>query len=212
MKFGFYVSGEAGRLKSFLKENFMIKSISFILIDNIDNKDLVALCEKLSVPIYQYSYSELGLKKKEQNKFISAKLLELLEQTSNGYCFVFGGRILEGDLLFKYENKLINFHPSLLPAYKGISAIDQALKNNALLLGNTAHFIDEQLDNGSMIMQSILPAQQFTGYDSVLNLQIPMIKQIIKWLDEDRMIIQNRKIIIKDGKYNIDTFIPNLEI
>jgi phosphoribosylglycinamide formyltransferase-1 len=212
MKYGFYVSGNAGRVKLFLKEKFMIENIAFILIDNTDNQELADLCEKMKIPLCQYSYLQLGFKGKEQNQFISNKLLELLENTKSEYCFIFGGRILIGDLLLRYKNRLINFHPSILPAFKGKNAIDQALTANVLLLGNTAHFIDEQLDNGATIMQSIIPAQQFNGYDSVMDLQIPMLKQLILWLDNKRMTVKNGKIIIKNAKYNVDTFIPNLEI
>jgi len=212
MKFGFYVSDNAGRLKLFLQHKFEIESIAFVLIDNMDNHDLGQICEQLEIPFYPYSYSELGLKFKEQNRFISAKLMELMELKGAEYCFVFGNRILEGDLLTKYQNKLINFHPSLLPAFKGVKSIDQALENKALLLGNSAHFIEEKVDSGSVIMQSLLPALQFNGYDSVLDLQIPMLKQLIKWLKADRIILNNGRVEVKNASYKMDTFIPNLEI
>ena len=212
MKFGVYVSGNAGRLKLFLQDKFEIENVAFVLIDNMKNSDLTFLCKQLKISFYQYSYLELGLKYKEQNIFISNKLLELLAKTESEYCFVFGNRILEGDLLVKYQNKLINFHPSILPAFKGKNAIDQALENNALLLGNTAHFIDEQVDHGSVIMHSLVPAQKFDRYASVLDLQVPMMKQIIMWLKENRITIERGKVVIKNANYKIDTFIPNLEI
>ena len=212
MKFGFYVSDSAGRLKLFLEDPYEIESIAFVLIDNTDNHDLAVKCKQLGIPFYQYSYSALGLKFKEQNQFISAKLLELLTTTNSDCCFVFGGRILEGDLLTRYQNRLINFHPSLLPAFKGKNAIDQALENNTLLLGNSAHFVDDKVDSGSVIMQTILPAQQFSGYNSVLDLQIPMLKQIIQWLKADRITVNNGKVTVKNAKYQTDTFVPNLEI
>jgi len=212
MKYGFYVSDNAGRLKLFLQETFDIENIAFVLIDNTNNTELALKCKQLDIPFYQYSYSELGLKYKAQNRFISAKLLELLELTKSDYCFVFGNRILEGDLMTRYKNKLINFHPSILPAFKGLNAIDQALENNALLLGNTAHFINEYVDSGIVIMQSIIPAQQFDGFDSVLNLQIPMLKQIINWLKAGRITVKNEKTIIENADFQKDTFFPNLEL
>jgi len=212
MKFGFYVSGNAERLKQYLRQRFEIERIAFVLIDSVDNKELALQCAAFEIPYHPYSYSELGLKYKEQNSFISAKLLELLEKTNSDYCFIFGGRILEGDLLRRYENRLINFHPSLLPSFKGVHAIDQALQNHALLLGNSAHFIDEKVDNGAVIMQSILPAQQFKNYNSVLDLQVPMLKQIIIWLKDNRITIHQGKIVVENAKYQVDTFIPNLEI
>lgn len=212
IKYGFYVSNDASRLKKYLKyETINRNNISFVLIDAAGNIDLGQLCEQFNIPLYQYSYSELGLKGKERNQFISNKLLSLLERFKTDYCFVFGGKILIGNLLQIYKNKLINFHPSLLPAYAGLKAIDQALADNALLLGNTAHFINEELDSGKIIMQSIMPANNFSGYDSVLDLQIPMLKQIILWLENNRIIFEGDVSYIKDAKYSLDTFIPNLE-
>jgi hypothetical protein len=61
-------------------------------------------------------------------------------------------------------------------------------------------------------MQSLISIQQFKGYDSVMNLQIPMLKQILKWLIENRISIDNGILFIKNAKYEIDTFIPNLEV
>ena len=212
MKYGFYVSKNAGRLKLFLQEKFEIENIAFVLIDNTDNTELALKCEQLKIPFYQYSYSELGLNHKEQNRFISDKLLELMVKTNSDYCFVFGGRILVGELLTRYKNRLINFHPSLLPAFKGKNAINQALDNHALLLGNTAHFIDEDVDSGSIIMQCIIPAQQYKKYTSVLDLQIPMLKQIITWLKARRISVQNDITTVVSACYQINTFIPNLEI
>lgn len=215
MKYGFYVSGNGTRLKLFLESELFQKKkncqIGFVLIDNKNNKELEALCNSHNIPYFECSYKELNLIGKEQNRYISDRLLDLLNSTNSSYCFVFGGRILCGDLLKKYQYNLINFHPSLLPSYKGIRAIDQALAANALLLGNTAHFIDEELDAGPIIMQSIIPSKKFKDYDSVLNLQLPMISQIIDWLVQGRIKIVNNKVVIENATFELSTFIPNIE-
>jgi phosphoribosylglycinamide formyltransferase-1 len=212
MKYSFYVSQKATRLKLYLSDkNINTKNISFVLIDNTDNKEICSMCDKLQIPFYQYSYKLLDLKQSGQNKFISDTLLKLFDETNTDYCFIFGGRILVGNILRKYKNKLINFHPSLLPAYKGLRAIDQALAGQALLLGNTAHFLDEDVDTGQIIMQSIIPVNKFKDYDSILNMQIPMLKQIICWLENKRIIFEKDKVLVKNASYEINSFIPNLE-
>ncbi|GHV23738.1 hypothetical protein AGMMS49959_17810 [Planctomycetales bacterium] len=80
-----------------------------------------------------------------------------------------------------------------------------------MLLGNTAHFINEGIDAKPVIMQSILPQSHYKGYDSVLNLQVTMLKQIIIWLKQRRIVCENGKCEIADAVYEIETFIPNLE-
>ena len=56
-------------------------------------------------------------------------------------------------LLNKYPNKIINIHPSLLPSFKGLNAIDQALKYGVKITGLTTHFIDINVDEGKIIDQ-----------------------------------------------------------
>jgi len=120
-------------------------------------------------------------------------------------------KILKGKLLNRYENRIINFHLSLLPAFPGLGAIDQVLDANALLLGNTAHFIDKNIDAGPVIMQSLFSSRKFTEHNDVLNMQIFMLKQIINWLLEGRVQITGYNVCIKDADYSIGEYIPSLE-
>ena len=75
---------------------------------------------------------------------------------------------------------MINFHPSILPSYKGLNAIDQAIKDNAIFLGNTAHLIDEEVDSGKILIQTSMLSDDFKDYEDVLELQFPMIKMILR--------------------------------
>ena len=210
-KFSFYVSNNGTRLQNFLikyKNNSLIKDIKFVLIDNINNSDLRGLCKDLNIQFY-----EIDLEVKEnKNEFISDTFLNYLDLYSIDNAFIFADVILVGDILKVYKNKLINFHPSLLPLYKGRLAIDRALKDNTFLLGNTAHFIDETLDGGSVIMQNIFHTTKFTKYDDVLNKQLIMILQLMYWINSDRLVTNNKKTIVLDASYNIEEFIPNIEI
>jgi len=214
MKFGFYVSKNATRFINALQDGVLDKTnVAFALTDHSETQNLRKACDKFVIPLYNYSYEQYNLSKNDRNKFISDIFLSLLKQVECGYGFVWGGRLLlVGNLLEEYRNKLINFHPSVLPAYKGhLKAITDALKENALLLGNTAHFINEKADDGIMIMQSIFCSHNFRNYDDVLNLQIPMLKQVILWIEQNRFVFENEKFYIKNANYEIDTFIPNLE-
>ena len=109
--------------------------------------------------------------------------------------------ILKGELINIYKNKIINFHPSILPLYPGNKAIDQAvLDNKSILLGNTAHFIDKGIDTGPIIMQSISPKSLFKekNYDLIIDLQLPMLDFIYKKLLKNKIKIKNNKVIIED--------------
>ena len=66
-------------------------------------------------------------------------------------------RIVHGTLLEAYPNKIINLHPSLLPKYKGLHAVEQALESGDTVTGCTVHFVNEELDGGDIIMQEEVP-------------------------------------------------------
>ena len=63
-----------------------------------------------------------------------------------------------GDVLLKaYEGKMINLHPSLLPAFPGVDAIGQALNYGVKVFGVTIHYVDSSLDGGKIISQAAIP-------------------------------------------------------
>jgi phosphoribosylglycinamide formyltransferase 1 len=56
----------------------------------------------------------------------------------------------------RFRNRIVNVHPSLLPAFPGVGAIEQAVEHGARLTGVTVHFVDEHLDNGPIVIQEAL--------------------------------------------------------
>ena len=66
-------------------------------------------------------------------------------------------KIVSALFINKFKNKIINIHPSLLPSYKGASAIKDSILNGSKITGCSVHFVDEEVDSGSLIMQAALP-------------------------------------------------------
>jgi len=211
-KFAFYISNKGTRLKKFLalyRNEELIKQIEFVLIDNCINAKLRNLCKELNIKIFEIDTND----KKDKNTYISNLFLKYLGKYDVNYAFIFADKILVGELLIKYKNKLINFHPAILPSHKGLYAIDKALKSNTFLLGNSAHIVTDELDNGRVIMQNIFPAINFKSYDEVLDNQLIMIFQLMLWIEQDRLITEkNNNIYIKGGSYRVEEFIPNIEL
>jgi phosphoribosylglycinamide formyltransferase 1 len=220
MNYSFYVSGNATRLISFLKESLKKGSASLnglkcIVYDGgsleISSK-ISKLIASLDTELISIDYSASNTKGQQKNSLISKVILDKNKNFEVDYIFCFGNRILKGELLSEYLMRIINFHPSLLPSFPGLNAIDQALASKTSLLGNTAHFIDAQLDSGPIIQQSILPIDRYRDYEDVLSLQIPMLIQIIKWLENGRITLVDGKVQISDAMYVLNSpFIPALE-
>ncbi len=66
-------------------------------------------------------------------------------------------RLLSPDFIRAFSNRIINIHPSLLPAFPGMDAQKQALEYGVKVTGCTVHFVDEHLDHGPIILQKIVP-------------------------------------------------------
>ena len=63
-------------------------------------------------------------------------------------------RILSGDLINAYKNKILNIHPALLPSFKGAQGIKDAFSSGVKVTGPTVHFVTEDMDAGPIILQS----------------------------------------------------------
>jgi phosphoribosylglycinamide formyltransferase-1 len=205
MNFGFYVSGGAGRLKKCYQGGFAPAGVNCVVHDGPFDRDLQCVLNDNGVCYFHY---DSGLRIEMS---LSDYLYERLAELRVDYCFCFGSRILSGRLLDVYRNRIVNFHPSLLPAYPGLRAIDQALDSGALLIGNTAHFIDEGVDTGPMIMQSFITRSEYGGYDSVLDMQLRMLRQIASWLAGGRLSVEGRSVHIQGAHYGVGNFIPSIE-
>ena len=65
-------------------------------------------------------------------------------------------KILSKDFIKKWPNQILNIHPSLLPAFKGLNPQKQALDNRAKFSGCTVHYVNEKIDGGTIIDQKVV--------------------------------------------------------
>ena len=68
-------------------------------------------------------------------------------------------RIVSPKLINAFSERIINVHPSLLPKYKGLHAVEQALESGDTETGASVHFVDEGLDTGQVIIQRSVPIE-----------------------------------------------------
>jgi phosphoribosylglycinamide formyltransferase 1 len=77
-----------------------------------------------------------------------------LEQRDVGLVVLAGFmELLGGPFIRRFSGRVVNVHPSLLPAFPGVRAIEQALEHGVKLMGVTVHFVDEGVDSGAIILQ-----------------------------------------------------------
>lgn len=197
--YGIYASGKASRIIEFYSNKYRFERFTplFIYYDGL-NKEVIEQLQNISNEKFRIiTPTEKYSSVKELSLTVNKELLFNLKKYRTDYLFCFGDKILKSELVTQYKNKIINFHPAILPAFKGLNAIDQALNSSVQLLGNTAHFIDEKIDNGPIILQSVISRSNYKDYYSVLDLQIPMLEKIWNWLENNLIEVENNKVIIK---------------
>ena len=102
-------------------------------------------------------------------------------------------RLLSKHFLSAYRNRILNIHPSLLPAFPGLDAQKQALEHGVRFSGCTVHFVDETLDGGPIITQRVVPLLD-DDTEETLSARI---------LEEEHKLYSEALAIVASGAYEI---------
>jgi phosphoribosylglycinamide formyltransferase 1 len=104
-------------------------------------------------------------------------------------------RILGGDFVRHYSGRMINIHPSLLPAFPGLHTHRRALQEGVKLHGCTVHFVTPQVDHGPIIAQAAVPVRagdtEATLAARVLRQEHRVYPLAIRWFVEGRLAVEN---------------------
>ena len=100
-------------------------------------------------------------------------------------------RIISPQFIRKYKNKILNMHPALLPAFPGLNAQKQAIEYGAKYSGCTVHFVDDGVDTGPIIIQSIV---KFNKNDTEETLTKKILRQEHKIYPEAVRLLAEKKI------------------
>lgn len=107
-------------------------------------------------------------------------------------------RILSGNFVSKWHNKIINIHPALLPSFPGLDGQGQALEYGVKFTGCTVHFVDEGTDTGPIILQKVVPVLDDDTHDTlaarILEQEHKAMPEALKLWAEGKLVIEGRKV------------------
>lgn len=103
-------------------------------------------------------------------------------------------RVLSAGFVREFPNRILNIHPSLLPAFPGLDAQHQALQYGVKVTGCTVHFVDEYLDAGPIVLQAAVPVQ---NEDTVETLSARILR-------EEHRIYSEAIRIVLGGQYRVE--------
>ena len=167
--------------------------IGFVFSNKPDAPGLVRARE-LGLPCG--SISSAGV---ERTAF-DCQVVDLLRQHGVDWvCLAGYMRFLSGQFVSQFPNRILNIHPSLLPAFPGLDAQYQALSHGVKITGCTIHFVNQDLDSGPILLQSAVPVLDDDELEAlsarILVEEHRIYSEAIAWLLKGNYRIEGRRVI-----------------
>ena len=168
LKTAVFISGSGSNFKNLLKFSKIKEApISInLVISNVNKAKGLKYADQINVKKKIFNFKDTGAEK---------KILTLLKKEKiNFICLAGFMKILSKNFIKKFDGKIINNHPSLLPKYKGLNTHYKAIANKDKFAGCTVHYVTEKLDSGKIIMQKKI---KIAAKDNVVSLAKKVLKQ-----------------------------------
>jgi phosphoribosylglycinamide formyltransferase-1 len=111
-------------------------------------------------------------------------------------------RLLSGYFVGEFPRRILNIHPSLLPAFPGLDSQYQALEHGVRVAGCTVHFVDENLDSGPILMQAAVPVEDDDTVETlatrILREEHRIYSLAIAWVLSGEYRIEGRRVLRTD--------------
>jgi len=144
-----------------------------------------------------------GLEREAYDKLVVAALKE---KKVDLVCLAGYMRLLSAYFVAAFPGRIVNIHPSLLPAFPGLESQRQALEHGAKFSGCTVHFVDENLDAGPIILQAVVPIldddTESSLSERVLREEHRIYSEAVRIVLEGRYRIEGRRVLIDPEKKN----------
>ncbi|MDE2402389.1 MAG: phosphoribosylglycinamide formyltransferase [Burkholderiales bacterium] len=116
-------------------------------------------------------------------------------------------RILTPGFVAHYENRLLNIHPSLLPAFPGLHTHQRAINAGCKLAGATVHFVTAELDHGPIVLQAavaVLPGEtEATLSEKVLRQEHQIYPRAVRWMVTGNLVHDHGRVTTTDGQTQV---------
>ena len=135
------------------------------------------ICQRLNIPYHVLPHN-------------SQEVVQLLQSNNIEIAVIAGARILKGSVIRSVGKGIINFHPGLIPEARGLDALKWAIYHD-LPLGVTAHFIDESVDAGRVILRREIPVNRD---DTFIDLSLRLKETEVSLLPEVLELVEGKSI------------------
>ena len=188
-KLGILLSGRGSNFEAIARNAPGIGAAIAVVISNRAEARGLVLARELGLKAV--CIPSKGVDREEYDRRVAAEL------KANGVdliCLAGFMRLLSPCFIREFPMRILNIHPSLLPAFPGLDAQSQALAHGVKIGGCTVHFVDEQLDAGPIVAQAAVPV---LDGDTVETLSARILK-------EEHRIYSEAIALVLSGKYRIE--------
>ncbi|QLB15247.1 phosphoribosylglycinamide formyltransferase [Mannheimia granulomatis] len=194
-KFVVLISGNGSNLQAIIdaqKAGKISGQICGVICNKADAYGLVR-AEQAGIPIFVFFRKDY-----ESNLAMDLAIAEQIEKLGSELIVLAGYmKILTPEFTQRFDGKILNIHPSLLPKYPGLNTYERALEAGETEHGMTIHFVNEEVDAGAIVLQAKVPIYP---EDSVDEVQARVVEQehryyplVVEWFCTNRLVAKNGK-------------------
>lgn len=149
------------------------------------------------------------------NERFCDRLLKYLIANEIDYVLSFYTKFYTDELRTAYKDRIINFHPSLLPAFKGMDGFGDGVRYHTKIIGTTVELIKDVMDEGKIVMQTSCAVDPNLDPAAlrhrVFEQQCKTLVQVVNWIVEERLSVRGDLVVIKGASYHDLEFVPALD-
>ena len=200
LRFAVFASGEGTNLDAIIKAEQKQKITAKLALVFSDRKKANALkiAEEAGIETLHMNRKDYATPQSYERDIV----INLKERKIDFIVLAGYRKIFTGFFVKQYPNHIINVHPSILPAFKGLRGIKDTYTFGSKIGGVTIHFVNEKMDNGPIIMQEAIPIRERETLESfearIHEVEHRIFPQAIQLFVEGRLKVKGRKVTILD--------------
>ncbi len=201
MRLGILISGRGSNFEA-IANSIARKKLDAeiaIVISNRANAPGLDIARERGIPLRVIASA--GLERDAYDKLL---IEELQTHQVDLVCLAGFMRLLSASVIRAFPNRVLNIHPSLLPAFTGLDAQRQALEYGVRIAGCTVHFVDEFLDSGPIVIQSAVPVLEGDTVESlsarILVQEHLIYSKAIGYIADGRITVRGRRVSIREDE------------
>lgn len=198
-RFGILISGRGSNLGAIVDawRAGGIQAAPALVISNVPDAPGIEIARRADVPVQILDHRTAGGREPHDRRM--AEALEASGVTL--VCLAGYMRLLSPWFIRRFPGRVLNIHPSLLPAFPGLNAQRQALEHGVKISGCTVHVVDEGLDSGPIVLQAAVPVEEGDDEESlsarILEQEHRLYHEAIRLFCERRVVLDGRRAQIQ---------------